>query len=34
MVSLHKDILNEKIVKGPAYVWEVLHDKRISQGQW
>jgi hypothetical protein len=21
-------------VRGPSYVWAVLHDKRISQGQW
>jgi hypothetical protein len=23
-----------KVVRGPSYVWAVLHDKRISQGQW
>ena len=34
MIPTHKDTLDEKIVKGPAYVWEVLHDKRISTGQW
>lgn len=34
MVPIHRDALNEKIVKGPAYVWEVLHDQRISKGQW
>lgn len=34
MVPIHKDALNEKIVKGPAYVWEVLHDQRISRGEW
>jgi hypothetical protein len=22
-----------RIVRGPAYVWAVLHDRRISQGQ-
>jgi hypothetical protein len=22
------------IVRGPAYVWAVLHDSRISEGQW
>ena len=21
-------------VRGPAYVWAILHDRRISQGQW
>jgi len=23
-----------KFVRGPAYVWAILHDKRISQGEW
>jgi len=23
-----------KIVRGPAYVWAVLHDPRISLGEW
>lgn len=23
-----------KMIRGPAYVWAILHDKRISQGQW
>jgi hypothetical protein len=22
------------IVRGPAYVWAVLHDQRISNGMW
>jgi len=22
------------LVRGPAYVWAVLHDRRISLGQW
>lgn len=22
------------IVRGPAYIWAILHDKRISQGEW
>ncbi|MBI4844026.1 MAG: hypothetical protein HY809_06865 [Nitrospirae bacterium] len=22
------------IVRGPAYVWAVLHDQRISKGMW
>jgi len=22
------------IVRGPSYVWAVLHDQRISLGQW
>lgn len=26
-------VLN-KIVRGPAYVWSVLHDPRISRGEW
>jgi hypothetical protein len=34
MVPVHKDTLDDKIVKGPAYVWEVLHDKRVSKGEW
>ncbi len=21
-------------VRGPSYVWAILHDKRISQGEW
>jgi hypothetical protein len=25
--------INE-IVRGPAYVWAVLHDARISSGEW
>jgi len=23
-----------RIVRGPAYVWAILHDPRISQGKW
>jgi hypothetical protein len=23
-----------KYVKGPAYVWAILHDPRISEGRW
>ena len=23
-----------KLSRGPAYVWAVLHDRRISNGQW
>jgi maltose-binding protein MalE len=23
-----------RIVRGPAYVWAVLHDRRISLGEW
>lgn len=23
-----------KFVKGPAYVWAILHDPRISNGEW
>ena len=23
-----------KFVRGPAYVWAILHDPRISAGQW
>ena len=23
-----------KIVRGPAYVWAILHDQRISRGEW
>ena len=26
-------VINE-IVRGPAYVWAVLHDQRISLGKW
>jgi hypothetical protein len=26
-------VINE-IVRGPAYVWAVLHDPRISLGEW
>lgn len=26
-------VINE-IVRGPAYVWAVLHDSRISLGEW
>lgn len=22
------------LVRGPSYLWAVLHDKRISQGEW
>ncbi len=33
-IPIHKDALNVKIVKGPAFVWEVLHDPRISKGEW
>ncbi len=22
------------LVRGPAYVWAVLHDRRISMGEW
>ncbi len=33
-IPIHKDALDTEIVKGPAYVWEVLHDQRISKGEW
>ncbi len=23
-----------RFVKGPRYVWAILHDKRVSKGQW
>ncbi len=23
-----------KFVNGPAYVWAILHDPRVSDGQW
>ena len=23
-----------KFVKGPAYVWAILHDPRVSNGEW
>jgi hypothetical protein len=26
-------VINE-IVRGPSYIWAVLHDQRISMGQW
>jgi len=26
-------VINE-IVRGPAYIWAVLHDQRISLGEW
>ncbi len=26
-------VINE-IVRGPAYIWAVLHDSRISKGEW
>lgn len=26
-------VINE-IVRGPAYIWAVLHDQRISMGEW
>lgn len=26
-------VIND-IVRGPAYVWAVLHDQRISLGEW
>jgi hypothetical protein len=22
------------LVRGPAYVWAILHDRRISSGEW
>jgi len=23
-----------QVARGPAYIWAVLHDRRISKGQW
>ncbi len=23
-----------KLVRGPSYVWAILHDERISNGEW
>lgn len=23
-----------KVVRGHSYVWAILHDKRVSQGEW
>jgi hypothetical protein len=23
-----------RLVRGPSYIWAILHDERISQGEW
>lgn len=23
-----------RVVRGPAYIWAILHDSRVSQGAW
>jgi hypothetical protein len=34
MVPLQGPGSISKAVRGPSYVWAVLHDTRISQGEW
>ena len=26
--------VHDDYIRGPGYVWAVLHDRRISQGEW
>jgi hypothetical protein len=34
MVPIDGPGVISRVVRGPAYVWAVLHDRRISLGQW
>lgn len=34
MIPIEGPGVINNIVRGPAYVWAVLHDKRISLGEW
>ena len=34
MVPIDGPGVINNIVRGPAYVWAVLHDNRISSGEW
>jgi len=34
MVPIDGPGVINRIVRGPAYVWAVLHDQRISLGEW
>jgi hypothetical protein len=34
MVPIKGPGVINNIVRGPAYVWAILHDRRISRGEW
>ncbi len=34
MVPLVASAKLNRLVEGPAYVWAILHDERISRGDW
>jgi hypothetical protein len=33
-VPIAGPVVISKYVRGPSYIWSVLHDQRISQGKW
>lgn len=34
MVPIPNTTIINKIVRGPSYIWAILHDPKISQGEW
>jgi len=34
MVPIDGPVVINEIVRGPAYIWAILHDHRISLGEW
>lgn len=33
-VPIERPSLINWVVRGPSYIWAVLHDQRISEGRW
>ena len=34
MLPISRSAKLNRLVEGPAYVWAILHDKRIVRGDW
>ena len=34
MVPIKSPSVITKLVKGPSYIWAILHDERISKKEW
>jgi len=34
LVPINSPAVITKLVRGPAYIWAILHDERISKNEW
>lgn len=34
LVPINSPQVITKLVRGPSYIWAILHDERISRGEW